>query len=694
MLISPNKKFSIYGSPSSINEQIIKKNKLSKAITPINRLASAINRPFNNKILKLNSKILLKQNSDYNILNNNNPIYKNINKNNFSFNSEINSPLNLGSSKIQESKLLLKKNKTMIKNFFQRNNGNCEEENKKIQSVLSELIIWDNKQLIENNELFRGAKLFCEKEKERLKTQKKYYEKNKEFNENKTGWFFINEGRKKNLEIKFSVFDKNYDINKVKKNEEKMKQIYENEMKNQIENNLNKVSQKDLFLDAQKQKIKFEFLNKEKLMKIYKYIISNKLKKKKFKEIIDTTYNILNQARNDCKLSVDLLKERIKSVQKYYEAYIESMNKLSKINESETRKLNDMEKYEEKINKYREYLGIYEEINKEIKCYEDKYNLVKIDLETFINEIKVKIEKISEEINKFKYLFNELKGQQVEYYLEKLKKGEDTRNEGLSWIVKKLIELDIKIESNLFPRFLDQEQISYIMQISNLGFECNQLKQITKKLKDGKSKIMKNKSLDKNKNSNKFKKEIFKDANDKRLAEDINFDIEFNDCFEELIKEKGIINKKIELLQEKFSRKEGISPVIKYKVENKKINLITEKIKNKMNIYASSKDNKLFETKVKNRETLIKCLFGEGREKDYSQDIYLLSERTKKLDELIYKLKNEEYTIFLEKMKLYEKKEKISKKCYGKIFNALFGNSHFEVISKNKLSLLEDFNSV
>jgi hypothetical protein len=113
-----------------------------------------------------------------------------------------------------------------------------------------------------------------------------------------------------------------------------------------------------------------------------------------------------------------------------------------------------------------------------------------------------------------------------------------------------------------------------------------------------------------------------------------------------------------------------------------------------MNIYASSKDNKLFETKVKNRETLIKCLFGEGREKDYSQDIYLLSERTKKLDELIYKLKNEEYTIFLEKMKLYEKKEKFSKKCYGKIFNALFGNSHFEVISKNKLSLLEDFNSV
>ena len=139
-----------------------------------------------------------------------------------------------------------------------------------------------------------------------------------------------------------------------------------------------------------------------------------------------------------------------------------------------------MEKYEEKINKYREYLSIYEDINKEIKTYENKYNIVKKDLGSFINEIKEKIEKINDELNQFQYLFNELKDQQIEYFFEKLKKGVDTRYEGLSWIVKKLMELKTSIKPDLFPNFLDQEQINYIIQISKLGFESNQLKQILK----------------------------------------------------------------------------------------------------------------------------------------------------------------------------------------------------------------------
>ena len=680
------KKELLFRSPSVINGNTINNKKLKRNLSSINRITSAINFPLNKKDQNFSPKSFFKQNAVS--FKNNNQFFTNINKNNFSFKSPKNSPLSLRSSKRPESKLLLNKNKAIFENIFHRNNEKCKEENKKIQSVLSELIIWDNKQLIENNESFKGAKLFCEREKERLRTQKRYYEKSQEFNEKEVGWFFNNDGNKKiNFELKFSVFDKNYDSDKIKKEEEKNKQIFTNK----LENNLKKVSQKSLLLDTEKQKSKFEFLNKEQLMKIYKYIISNKLKKKKFKEIIDTAYNILNKARNECKLSVDLLRERIKSVQKYYEAYIESMNKLNKINESETRKLNDMEKYEEKINKYREYLGIYEEITKEIKCYEDKYNSVKFDLESFINEVKTKIVKLTEENNKFKYLFNELKDQQVEYYLEKLKKGEDTRNEGLSWIVKKLMELKIKIEPNLFPRFLDEEQISYIIQISKLGFECHQLKQITKKLRDKKSNLMQNKTG--NIDINKFKKDLL--IKDNALAEDINFDIDFRDCFDELLKEKGIINKKITLLQEKFSKKEGISPIIKYKVENKKINLITKKIKDKINIFASTKNNKLFENKEKNRDALIKCLFKEGKEKDYFQDIFLLSDRTKKLNILIYKLKNEEYSIFLEKMKLYETNENFSSKLYGKIFNALFGNSHFEVVSKNNnLSLSEDSNMI
>ena len=78
----------------------------------------------------------------------------------------------------------------------------------------------------------------------------------------------------------------------------------------------------------------------------------------------------------------------------------------------------------------------------------------------------------------------------------------------------------------------------------------------------------------------------------------------------------------------------------------------------------------------------MKYLFGKGKEKDYFQDIFLLSDRIKKLDEVIYKLKNEEYLIFMEKMKLYENKERNALKYYDQIYNALFGTSNFEIISK------------
>ena len=691
MLISPINNLSKIRSPSAINHNSFKINNLKKSTSTI-RLTSAINSPIINNHLNLNSnsKPLFKQNSLYLNLTNRKFLKKNnsqkilntnLNSNNFFLQSPINTKT-LNRENLKETNIFGKSKKI----FFMKGKEKFEEENKKIQSVLSELIIWDNKQLIENNELFKAAKIFCEKEKERLKTQKKYSEKNQEFNENKSGWFYSEDGNKKNFELKFSVFDKNYDMDRNKKEEQRKKEKILNDIKNNYENDLKKGSKKISILESLKERCKFEDSNIDQLMKIYKYIIENKLKKKKYKEISDSTFSLLNKARSECKLSVDLLKERIKSVQKYYEAYIESMNKINKANESERRKLNSMEKYEEKVNKYREYLSIYEEINKEIKVYEDKYESVKVDLESFISEINKKIDSISAEINKFKYLFNELKEQQIEYYLEKLKKGIDTRNEGLSWIVKKLMEFRTKIEPNLFPNFLDQEQINYIIQISKLGLECNKIKQITKSLREKKQDLNKNQSKDKNKNIFKNKKILHKEIKNNGLAEDINFEIDFNDCFEELIKEKGEINKKITDLQEKFSKKEGISPIIKYKIENKKLNIIANKIKNKMNIYANTKDNKLFERNIKNRDNLMKYVFGEGEEKDYCKDIFLLSDRAKKLDEIIHKLKNEEYLIFLEKMKLYEsKKEKLSK-YYGKIYNALFGNSHFEIKSKCNLN--------
>ena len=547
------------------------------------------------------------------------------------------------------SKIILPK-----KNFLtQKDETKVKDE--RIESLLSEVINWDNKQLIENNVQFKDAKTYCEKEKQILNMQRVLSDNNLNYLKirNKT-----NRNEDKKLISKFSVFKEN--------SIPKFGKLNYNTKDNKSITNI---------IATEKANTKFENSNLDRLMKIYEYVKNNKKKKKKYKEVIDSTYNLIYQAKKECELSVDLLKERIKSVQKYYEAYIKSYKKLKNSKERKT------DLYEEKMIKYREYLVIYDEINGEIKKYENNFNAIKKDLDEFINEIKKKIETITKEINKYKYLFNELKEQQVEYYLDKLKKGEDTRKEGLSWIVQKLMELKVNVEPNLFPYYLDQEQIEFIIKISQLDFELHQLRIILKTFKD-KRKHFLNEKIYKNKSNNKLRDDLKNlrlqkfNKEDNSLAGDINFEIDFNSCFNEFLKEKGIKNPKIIELQKKFKIKEGFNAFIKYKTEDNKLHLITRRIRNKMNIYAKTNDSKLFEDIKKHEIKFIDL------ETEYFKDFAQISERIEKLDEMIERLKREEYLIFKEKMKLIRESDR--QKNYETIFNALFGNIIFDVESKYK----------
>ena len=69
-------------------------------------------------------------------------------------------------------------------------------------------------------------------------------------------------------------------------------------------------------------------------------------------------------------------------------------------------------------------------------------------------------------------MFKNFINQQKNYYLNILKKGIDTRKDGLSWVVKKLIELNIVLDDSIFPNFLDSKEIHFLKLISILKFEC------------------------------------------------------------------------------------------------------------------------------------------------------------------------------------------------------------------------------
>ena len=99
------------------------------------------------------------------------------------------------------SKIILPK-----KNFLtQKDETKVKDE--RIESLLSEVINWDNKQLIENNVQFKDAKTYCEKEKQILNMQRVLSDNNLNYLKirNKT-----NRNEDKKLISKFSVFKENF----------------------------------------------------------------------------------------------------------------------------------------------------------------------------------------------------------------------------------------------------------------------------------------------------------------------------------------------------------------------------------------------------------------------------------------------------------------------------------------------------
>ena len=95
----------------------------------------------------------------------------------------------------------------------------------------------------------------------------------------------------------------------------------------------------------------------------------------------------------------------------------------------------------------------------------------------------MKISSISKQGRENKLKFEAISNEQRAYYKEILKLGFDTRSEGLSWVIKRLLELNVPLEPNLFPNYLDSDQIEFLINISKLGFENTQLKLALQTLK-------------------------------------------------------------------------------------------------------------------------------------------------------------------------------------------------------------------
>jgi hypothetical protein len=67
--------------------------------------------------------------------------------------------------------------------------------------------------------------------------------------------------------------------------------------------------------------------------------------------------------------------------------------------------------------------------------------------------------------------------------LDILKKGVDIRKDGLLWVVKNLIELQVNLEYQHFPKHFTHEQIDFLKNLAFINLEENELKIIISVLK-------------------------------------------------------------------------------------------------------------------------------------------------------------------------------------------------------------------
>ena len=211
-----------------------------------------------------------------------------------------------------------------------------------------------------------------------------------------------------------------------------------------------------------KEKEKQETAKREELMNLSIKILNKKKEKEMKEKNIGKHYEETNNVIKQYNGRITQIKEEIEEKKEYF-------NKIKSIEvrpEDEMNKKNQLSQIQlEREKQELQLIRIKYELNSEIKKLDEKKLKLIEDLEICKNELLfMKIAHI--------YLTKE----QRSYYLDLLNKGYDIRNEGLVWIVKRLLEIQTKLEYHHFPKYLDNDQADYIIELANLNLEEAQLK--------------------------------------------------------------------------------------------------------------------------------------------------------------------------------------------------------------------------
>ena len=429
-----------------------------------------------------------------------------------------------------------------------------------------------------------------------------------------------------------------------------------------IINNLNKSYTKnkiDLFNKMHKERLNYENQLQKELIFVNNIIFNKKYNKKEKNKELNILYSEVDKVKNE----YDFKKSKfLKQISNLFEEFSiehnnimsEKLNEIKQINENKNEQI--LKKFEKKKTK--------KDISNQIKDLEfikknRMYainNEMKIGLEKINNEFKIKFDEldnkkqkldnelnmINQELNYYKNINEELLREHQIYFLDILKKGKDCRKEGLVWVVKNLLELQINLEYHHFPKYLTHEQINYLKKLACLSLEENELKIILKilkrKQKDNRETAtieymnyfdtISSKEINKNKQNEKYQTNSVK-------KKTVNYD-------EDTLLVKNKIDKKF--LKIYKNNDEAFKIYLAKGLEDEKMQNIIYYIKKALynNNVGFLKDNKI---------SIIEAFMGKTKNKDFFGLILNITNRLHEIEKTKKSMINKEKEYFLERIK-------------------------------------------
>ena len=105
----------------------------------------------------------------------------------------------------------------------------------------------------------------------------------------------------------------------------------------------------------------------------------------------------------------------------------------------------------------------------------ENHNIVN-KYEILINDKKNEIKKLSNEIKELKFKRDKNLNCLIKYYNKLLTEGVDIREEGLSWILYRLLELGYDIKTCQYPEYIQKKYIEYLKKLASLKLEKEKIR--------------------------------------------------------------------------------------------------------------------------------------------------------------------------------------------------------------------------